>query len=79
MAKDYFIELENDKIEEEQEQETLDWIEEDMRREAEEEAAKAAEEAKKKEEEEQEQWMIDQLKKEYGDDFGEDIDIDFSG
>lgn len=65
------LELEADKIEEEREQETLDWIEEEERRERE------AEEEHKKQEAEEEKWMLEQLKKEYGDDFGEDIDTDF--
>lgn len=70
MAKDYFIELESDKIEEEREQQTLDWIEEEERKEREQEEAELQ---NKKDEE----WMLEQLKKEHGDDFGDDISIDF--
>jgi hypothetical protein len=50
--------------------ETMSWIEEEERREREE----AEAEAKKAEEE----WMLEQLKKEHGDNFGEDIDVNFS-
>jgi hypothetical protein len=71
LAKDFFLELESDKIEEEREQQTLDWIEEEERREREQEEA----ELKLKKDEE---WMLEQLKKEHGDDFGDDINIDFS-
>jgi hypothetical protein len=59
-------------MEEEKEQETLDWIEEEERREREE-----AESARQAEFEADEQWMIEKLKEEHGDDFGEDIDVDF--
>ena len=72
-AKEYRFELETDKIEEEKEQETLDWIEEEERKERE-----AEEAAKQKQLEEDEKWMIEQLKKERGEDFGEDINLDFS-
>lgn len=72
-AKEHRFELEADKIEEEKEQETLDWIEEEERKERE-----AAEAAKQKQLEEDEQWMLEQLKKEHGDDFGEDVNLDFS-
>jgi hypothetical protein len=68
-----YLELETDKIEEEKEQETMDWIEEEERKERE-----ALEAARKTTEEADEQWMIEQLKKENGDDFGEDINVDFS-
>lgn len=73
MAKDYFLELESDKIEQEKEQETLDWIEEEERKEREEQQQQEAEQIKKDEE-----WMLEQLKKEHGSDFGDDINIDFS-
>lgn len=62
------LEEEADKIEEAQIEETMDWIEEEERKEREE------AEARKKEEE----WMLEQLKKEHGDDFGEDLNLDFS-
>jgi len=69
MAIDENIELEADKIEEAQEAETLDWIEEEEKRDQE------AAEAKQKEADDK--WMVDQLKKEHGEDFGDDIDLDF--
>lgn len=68
IAAEEVIELETDRIEEEREQETLDWIEEEERKER---------EAKAKQEIEDEQWMVEQLKKEYGEDFGKDIDSSF--
>ena len=67
------LEQEADKIEEAQVEETMDWVEEEERKEREAEIAKAAEIAKKKEEE----WMLTQLKKEHGDDFGENVDLNF--
>ena len=63
------FEEEADKIEEEKEQENLDWIEEEERKERE--AIEAAEKA-----EAEEKWMLEQLKKEHGDDFGEDLNLD---
>jgi hypothetical protein len=65
------FEEEADKIEEGKLQETLDWVEEEERREREEAEAKAKAEADEK-------WMLEQLKKEHGDDFGDDVDLDFS-
>ena len=63
------LEEEADKIEEAQVEETESWIEEEERKEREAaEAKKAAEDA----------WMVQQLKKEHGDDFGEDFNLDFS-
>lgn len=70
LAAELLVELEDDRIEEEKEQDTLDWIEEEERKERE------AAEVKQKEADEQ--WMIEQLKKEHGDDFGDDINMDFS-
>ena len=69
------LDEETGKIEEEREQETLDWIEEEERKEAEADAEKArkTEEAEKADEE----WMLKELKKEHGDDFGEDVSLDF--
>ena len=64
------FEEEADKIEEEQMDETLAWIEEEEQKERE------AAEAKQKEEDEK--WMLEQLKKEHGEDFGDDIDLNFS-
>ena len=51
-------------------EETESWIEEEERKERE---AELALEAKKAED----AWMLSQLKKEHGDDFGEDVDINF--
>jgi hypothetical protein len=48
----------------------MDWIEEEERKERE---AELAQEAKETED----AWMLEQLKKEHGDDFGEDIKMDF--
>jgi len=58
------FELKTDKIEEEQEQETFDWIEEEERKEREAQQAK------------DEQWMVEQMKKDHGEDFGKDIDFE---
>jgi vacuolar-type H+-ATPase subunit E/Vma4 len=66
------FEQEADKIEDAKTEETLDWIEEEERKELE--AAKAAAKAKL---EADEKWMVEQLKKQNGDDFGEDIDLNF--
>ncbi len=73
LAAEEVIELNTDKIEAAQEEETMGWVEEEERkdREAEETEAKAKKEA------EDEKWMLKQLKKEHGDDFGKDIDTDF--
>lgn len=73
------VELKADKIEEEYEQETLSWIEEEERRdrEAAEKAQKEPKDAEKEKLKEDEEWMVEQLKKEYGEDFGKDIDSEF--
>ena len=75
------LELETDKIEQDREQETVDWAEEEERKEREaieaERAASEAEEAERVAKEEQ--WMLEQLKAEHGDDFGKDIETDFEG
>lgn len=71
LAAEVSFEEEADKIEEAKEQETLDWVEEEEKKERE-----AAAEAKRKQEEEK--WMLEQLKKEHGEDFGEDINLDLS-
>jgi prolyl oligopeptidase PreP (S9A serine peptidase family) len=63
------IEQETDKIEDAAVEETLDWVEEEERKERE-----AAEKLQK---EKDDQWMVDQLKKEHGDDFGENVDLNF--
>lgn len=67
------VDQENDKIEEGKEKEALDWAEEEERKEREQLKAKQEEEKKRDEE-----WMLEQLKKERGDDFGEDINMDFN-
>lgn len=67
------LEQETDKIEEEQLDETLSWVEEEERKERE--ALEATQRAKEAEEE---KWMLEQLKKEHGDDFGDDLNLDFS-
>jgi len=64
-------ERENDRIVDEKVQETLDWIEQEERKEAE---AKKANKADS--EAEDEGWMIEQLKKQYGENFGDDINLD---
>lgn len=71
-AEEAGFELEADKIEDAKTEETLDWIEEEERKERE--AAEAAAKAKL---ERDDQWMLEQLKKQNGDDFGEDIDLTF--
>ena len=60
------IEQETDKIEDAKTDETLAWIEEEERKERE--AAQLAKDEKR---------MLEQLKKQNGDDFGEDIDLNF--
>jgi len=74
MAAEEAFELETDKIEEVEEKETLDWIEEEERKERE-----ATEKAEAEQKAKDEEWMIEQLKKEHGEDFGEDISTDFEG
>lgn len=55
-------------------QQALDWAEEEERKEKE-----LLEKAQdnSSDEELEEKWMLEQLKKERGDDFGEDIDVNF--
>jgi ribosomal protein L15E len=69
-AAEQIVEQENDKIEDEKLDETLSWIEEEERKERE-----AKEKAKAEELEKDEAWMVEQLKKQYGDQFGEDINL----
>lgn len=68
-AQDIIIEQEADKIEDAKTDDVLAWAEEEERLERE-----AAEKAQR---EKDEKWMLEQLKKEKGDDFGEDIDVSF--
>ena len=75
-AADIEFEEEADKIEEEQEQGVLDWVEEEERKDREE--AEAKQKEQEKQEEQDEKWMLEQLKKEHGEDFGEDIDSNLS-
>lgn len=67
-AKELHFEQETDKIEEGKEQEALDWAAEEEKKEL---------EAAKKKLETSDAWMLDQLKKEHGEDFGNDASIDF--
>ena len=53
----------------------MSWIEEEERKDREAAALEAAKEAETKKEEE---WMLAQLKKEHGDDFGDDVNLNFS-
>ena len=71
------LELETDKIEQDKEQEAIDWAEEEERKERKAIEAAAAEDAAYAVEEEK--WMLEKLKAEHGDDFGKDIDADFEG
>lgn len=73
-AAEEVFELKADKIEEGQEQDTLDWIEEEERK-----AVEEAEEVKAKKLAKDEAWMLEQMKKEHGDNFGDDISTDFEG
>ena len=70
-AEEHGFEQEADKIEDAKTEETLDWIEEEERKERE-----AAEIAKAKLDQD-DKWMLEQLKKQNGEDFGEDIDLNF--
>lgn len=75
-ARELHVEQENDKIEDDKIQQALDWAEEEERKERE--LLENAKNAKNSEsEEDEEKWMLEQLKKERGDDFGEDISLDF--
>jgi hypothetical protein len=69
-AAELTLEAETDKIEEAQTEETESWIEEEERKEREAEEAAAAKKA-------EDAWMLAELKKEHGDDFGEDVNISF--
>lgn len=71
------IEQEADKIEEEHEKEVLDWIEEEERKEQEMLAAK--QNSQNQTLQEDEEWMLQKLKEEYGEDFGDDINDNFEG
>jgi len=75
LAADEGVEYIADKIEAEEEKETLDWIEEEERKEKE--AAEVAAKAEESELEADDEWMVQQLKDEHGDDFGDDLNLDF--
>ena len=66
-ASEEALEEETDKIELEEMDETMAWIEEEERKET---------ESQKRDEDEK--WMLAKLKEEHGDDFGSDINSDFS-
>jgi hypothetical protein len=70
-AEEVGFEQEADKIEDAKTDETLAWIEEEERLEKEKLAATNAQLEK------DDKWMLDQLKKQNGEDFGEDIDLNF--
>ena len=71
------IEQENDKIEDSKLDETLSWIEQEEKKEAEKMAAQQAKEVVEEQslKVEDEKWMLQQLKGQYGDEFGEDINL----
>lgn len=71
------VEQENDKIEDSKLDDTLNWIEQEEKREAEKKAAKKIQEVVEEQPStvDDEQWMIQQLKGQYGDEFGEDINL----
>jgi len=71
-AEEVIIEQETDKIEDAKMDDVLAWAEEEERLEKE-----AAEAAHKAQLEKDEQWMVEELKKEKGDGFGDDIDLSF--
>ena len=70
-------EQENDKIEDSKLDETLSWIEKEEKKEAEKRAANDAKETVEEQslKVEDEKWMLQQLKGQYGDEFGEDINL----
>ena len=76
-AAESILEEEADKIEVAEEQKVFDWVEQEELREQEEARIKAEEDSAKKAEDEA--WMLEQLKKEHGEDFGNDIETDFNG
>lgn len=74
------VEQENDRIEDSKLDETLSWIEQEEKQEAEKRAAKKVEEVEEVKEEQpvatdDESWMLQQLKDQYGDEFGEDVNL----
>jgi hypothetical protein len=75
-AEDERVEQEADKIEDKKTDETLKWIEEEERKEQELNASKSKDTLEESSAE-QDEWMLEQLKKQHGDDFGEDVDLKF--
>ena len=69
------VEQENDRIEDDKIQETLDWIAQEERLEAEAAAAQKNNEPEQDNQAQDEGWMIEQLKRQYGDNFGDDINL----
>lgn len=76
VAEDERAEQETDKIEDKKTDETLKWIEEEERKEQELNASKSKD-AQEESSAEEDKWMLEQLKKQHGDDFGEDVDLKF--
>lgn len=76
VAEEERAEQETDKIEDKKIDDTLKWIEEEERKERELDAKKSKEKPLDQSIED-EKWMLEQLKKQHGDDFGEDIDLKF--
>jgi hypothetical protein len=76
VAEEERSEQETDKIEDKKIDDTLKWIEEEERKERELDAKKSKENPLNQSIED-EKWMLEQLKKQHGDDFGEDIDLKF--
>lgn len=74
-ASEMLVEQENDRIEDDKIQETLDWIAQEERLEAEAAAAQKNNEPEQDNQAQDEGWMIEQLKRQYGDNFGDDINL----
>jgi len=74
-AEDERAEQETDKIEDKKTDDTLKWIEEEERKEQELNASKSKD--AQAESSAEDEWMLEQLKKQHGDDFGEDVDLKF--
>jgi hypothetical protein len=75
-AEDERAEQETDKIEDRKTDDTLKWIEEEERKERELNANKPKDTPGEPPVEDN-KWMLEQLKKQHGDDFGEDVDLKF--
>lgn len=68
------LEEETDKIEDDKRQKALDWADEQERAEME---SAANNNNSQQRTDDQEEWMVQELKKQYGDNFGDDVNIDF--